>query len=330
MVVVDRGGAFAVARGTFAVAVEVGAALALIVAGVIALVRRRPFALLVVALGAAWTMREWANPAAANAMVFTLGLLLGTIWLPLAGWLALAYSRGRPERRRDRVAIAIAGAAVLVPAFLRAVTLNPQSSGCLACPANLALIVDAPLVAQWAGDAGSVLGLISSLLLIGFLADRFLRASPAERLLITPVVGMSATSIGLAAIGFAAVVSIGLAAAMLSRALTVAIAVALIGVAAAVSWEIVREGAARRRSARLVSDLSSAPRPGRLRDELAAITHDESLEISFPLADRVVDAAGREIPDPRASGEDRMRRATVAVGADGAAARRAHPPARPA
>ena len=102
MVIVDRGGAFALARGTSAVAIEVGAALALIVAGVIALVRRRPFALLVVALGAAWAMREWANPAAPNALVFTLGLLLGTIWLPLTGWLALAYSRALPERRRDR------------------------------------------------------------------------------------------------------------------------------------------------------------------------------------------------------------------------------------
>lgn len=318
-IIVDHGGAFALARGTFAVAVEVGAAVALIVAGVIALVRRRPFALLVLGVGAAWTMREWANPAAPNALVFTLGLLLGTIWLPLTGWLALAYSRGLPERGRDRVAVALAVAAVLAPAFLRAVTLDPQSSGCLACPANLALIVDSPSVARSAGDAGAVLGLTSSLMLIGFLADRFLRASPADRLLISLVAGTSAISIGLAAIGFAAIASMGLAAAPVSRTLSGGVAVALIGVAVAVSWEIVRAAAARRRSARLVSDLSRAPGPGRLRDALAAITHDESLEISYPLADRVVDAVGRAIPDPRASGEDRMRRATVAVGADGAA-----------
>ena len=77
-------------------------------------------------------------------------------------------------------------------------------------------------------------------LLIGFLADRFLRASPAERLLIAPVAGTSAIAIGLAALGFAASASIGLAASPSRRALTVAVAVALIGVAVAVSWEIVR------------------------------------------------------------------------------------------
>jgi signal transduction histidine kinase len=101
------------------------------------------------------------------------------------------------------------------------------------------------------------------------------------------------------------------------RAISVAVAVALIGVALAVSWEIVRVATARRRSARLVSDLSTAAGPGRLRKELAAITHDDSLDILFPLTDRVVDFSGRTITDPRLDGDDRTRRISVAIGEDG-------------
>lgn len=317
--VLERGSSFAFAPTPVASILVVAAAIALVAAGEVAFLRARPFALVVVGIGVTWGAREWANPVAPGALILTLGFVLATAWVPLTGWLALGYPRGLPRARRDRWVVGFAFVASFAPAFLRTATFDPARSGCLECPANLLLVRDAPQIADAAVAAASVLTPLSGVLIVACLLGRFGRASAAERLLIAPVVVTSGVAIGLAAIGSGLAALFASSALSISRGMTVVVAAVLIGVAAAVSWEIVRVGTALRRSAHLVAELSAAAEPGRLRDELARITHDDSLELVFPLGDRVVDSTGLPATDPRVAEADGMRRATLAVGRDGGA-----------
>ena len=200
---------------------------------------------------------------------------------------------------------------------MRAATFDPAVHGCAECPRNLLLIVDVPGVAAATAGAATILASMSCAILVVCIADRVISASRAERQLIILVLASSAVAVGSMGMGLGFALVAGIAAFGRAGALTAVVAGALAGLAIAVSWEIVRIGTARRRSARLVSELSTAARPGRLREELAAITHDESLDLVFPLGDRVVDTMGRMTPDPRAVDGDRTRRVTVAMGRDG-------------
>ncbi|WP_345800469.1 histidine kinase [Microbacterium sp. AZCO] len=317
VLVVRDGAAFARGHGSTGVALDLAADVALLVAGIIALIRRRPFALIVLASGCSWAIAEWLNPAAPGGLVFTAGLLLGAAWIPLVGWLALAFPGARPGRRRERASIAVGFFATLAPAFVYATAFDPSRSGCDACPRNLLLIVGDAAVAGSVARGAQLLGILACALFIWMAIARLHAASPAQRILIAPVAAASVVALTAAALGSAAAVFAGIPGIAFAQTATTIVSAGLVALAIAVSWEIVRIATARRRSAQLAADLATAADPGALRRELAAITRDDSLELLFPVGDRMVDAAGRATSDPRLTG-DGMRRVTPAVGRDGA------------
>ncbi|MFH8251993.1 sensor histidine kinase [Microbacterium sp. B2969] len=316
--IVRAGSEFALAHDAVGVVFELIAEVALLAAGLAALIRRRPFAPLVIAIGASWALAEWANPAAPGPVIFTVGLLMHTVWIPFVGWLALAFPSAHPERRTYRQVIVVGLAAAMLPALAAAAVYDSARTGCGSCPENLLLIVGDVGAADAAAWTASLVSMVTCVVFTAVIVVRILVVSPAERLLIGPVCAASAAALALWAVAAASTTFAGPTARGTSDAALEFVSVALIALAVAVSWEMVRIAAARRRSARLVAELSTAAKPGALRGELASITRDDSLDLLFPVADRTVDAGGRTVADPRESRDDRARRVTPAIGRDGA------------
>ena len=104
---------------------------------------RRPhsrFGPLLVALGYAWLLAPL--PAAADPVVFTVGIVLGGLWGPMLAHALLSFPTGRLRTRRER-ALVIAAYAIIplspVPALL--VTDADAVYGCDGpCPENVFLI----------------------------------------------------------------------------------------------------------------------------------------------------------------------------------------------
>ncbi len=96
----------------------------------------RPGRWLVGAAGAGWLAAEWANPAAPEAVIFTIGLVCSGAFLPLFMAGALPGRAGRIGLLRP-AAVVIAGAAAVLTGPISAAVADPRQSGCPDCPADL-------------------------------------------------------------------------------------------------------------------------------------------------------------------------------------------------
>jgi signal transduction histidine kinase len=286
-------------------AFELSAALAVAAAGMVVRARgpdRRSGALLIAA-AAAWLAAEWNSPSALGPIVFTVGLLVGALAPAVVAHALLAHGRGRLTRAPDRLAVA---AAYVSCAFLlglaTTVVTDPRAQGCGSCPANVALLVDAPAVGSWLQRWGMRLGAAALMAAAVLALIGLWYSSVPRRRALAPVLVPAVAFLGIVVAhhvhdllrGFPANDDV-------DQALRLAEGGALLGIAAGVAWQRLAARRMRTRLARVVVEMAGAARPGELRPLLAAALEDPTLEILYAAEDAWIDATGRtrSLPDER-------------------------------
>jgi signal transduction histidine kinase len=276
--------------GGGALALLLAVAVALAAAGAVT-VRRHPDSAagpLLLCGAAGWCAAQLVSPAAGSDLLFTAGLAVGAA-APAA--LALAVL---PDRRGG-AALAVATGGLLGVAS--ALVFDPEAGGCSECPRNLLLV---------SGDAGSFealqraglwLGAAAIAWLLVFTAIWLLRSGPAARARRAPA--MIAAALYLGAVGAQYLHGIPrgyVSVDNVDRSLWTLQGAAALALAIWLACEPLRERRARARLARLVAELQAREEPRGLRDVLAAVLHDRSLRLAYPLPDgRRLDAAGRAV-----------------------------------
>ncbi|MGZ8800614.1 MAG: sensor histidine kinase [Aeromicrobium sp.] len=259
--------------------------------------RRRSFGALLAAVGFAWLMAEWANPAIDSGIAFTIGLAAGAVYVALVGHALLVFGRGRLGRGETlfvAAGYAVFGIALgLVPAF----AFDARSSHCSFCPADLLAVYPSTALSGSSVAVGTVAGAIWSAAAVAVLAISLARQSPAGRRLQAPLLVPGAAFVSIVAIelgraaGRNALPTDGPA-----HLLRLVEAALLVAIASGVAFEWIEARRSRTRVARVVADLGHSPPLGGLRELLAKTLNDSDLRIGYPVTgDRLVDAAGRDI-----------------------------------
>jgi len=150
--------------------------------------RRRPesgIGLLMIVLGFAWFLSTL--PAANPPLLHTIGLATAGVWGGVFLHLGVSFPTGRLASRFDR-AIVLAGYVIfpgaVIPALLFA---GPDELGCEGCPANVLLIRRDEELANLALAFGALLYVALFVVVLARSIARWRRASPLERLQLTPV-----------------------------------------------------------------------------------------------------------------------------------------------
>ena len=290
--------------GTLALAVPVG--LAFVAAGLIARARRprNRTGSLLVAVGFAWFLG--ALPTSNSPLLFTAGLLVGSIFVAVLVQLLLAFPTGRLERRIDRAIVVGVYALVLVtPVLIYGLGADTEATQGLCegpCPDNLAEITHAPRLADGVEAAQILLAIAFSLAVIIRLVQRWRGASPALRRSFAPVLISGVFVIFmLIAVNATAAISSSIGANLNWLAL-----VSVLSVPLAFLFGLLRPrfGAATRR---LVMELSEQRRPEEVQEILRRALRDPSLELGYLTATEhgYVDVSGGTLRLP-APGSGRM------------------------
>jgi signal transduction histidine kinase len=273
---------------------------------------------LMVAVAFSWVVSDLAF--ANSELLFSLGAMLGQVFIAVTVHLLLVFPTGRFESRLDRLTAAgayFAGGVLYAAAFVFA---DPSTFECHDCPGNSFLIADEKPLSDAFGVAVNVVFAAVAVGVIVSLLRRWLRATPVQRrtlvavlfagaalavllfaaTTIVPITGSDSTLAGV--IGIAALVPFGLVPYVLFGTL--------------LRSRIIRGGALRE----LVAELSKATRDQDLRDALAKALGDPSLDLAFWLPDskEYVDAEGRPVDVPegdpnRVVSEVRLENRLVAV-----------------
>jgi signal transduction histidine kinase len=248
---------------------------------------------LMVAVAFSWVVSDlvFSN----SALLFSLGSMLGLVFIAVTVHLLLVFPTGRFESRLDRLTAAAAyfAAGVLyVAAFTFA---DPDRFDCPECPGNSFLIADDKPLADALSVAVNVTFAAVALGVMISLLRRWRRAAPVQRRALVAVLFAGAA---LAVLLFAAstVVPITGSDPTLASAIGIAALVPFGLVPYVLFGSLLRARIIRGRAFReLVAELSEAPREGELRDALAKALGDPSLELAFwlPEAREYVDADGR-------------------------------------
>ena len=278
---------------TIALAVTAGAAFVL--SGLIALTLRpdNRTGLYLAATGYVWFLSALSDSD--NAWVFTVGFVLGNVvWVPFTA-LVLAYPTGRLETRLERAIPLVTGAVLVVPALLAALLDSSPAQNCDSCPDSSIALADQGGIGTGLDVVATVGGLVLIAVVVGALARRWRRASPALRRLAWPVLGA----------GIAALLSIGLVivADRISEsardALQVLFFLAFSAVPVAFLFGVLRTRLARSSVSEVVVALEAGTP---LRDAIARALNDPSLEVVYRLdTGDWIDPSGRRVPDPAES-----------------------------
>ena len=270
---------------TAASAAELAAGWALTGAG-LALWARRPsggFGLVLAAAGLAWFLVEWNNAGIGSALLFTIGLVASAACPAVVGHAALAYPGAWPRAGVERWAVALAYAgAVIGLGVLPALSFDPPAQGCSDCPANLLSIGADPDASSTLSRTGIRFGVVWAGLLAVLAAWRLLRANPARRRVVAPVLAPAGAYLALVALDYVHGAGRGfLSNDRADRRLWLGEAGALVALAAGVAWARTRRHRTRSAIAGLVVELGTSPTPGGLRDVLAGLLGDSSLELVY-------------------------------------------------
>ena len=267
---------------------------------------RRPssrFGALMVAVG--FTFCLGALTASDDSLVFTVGVLLSSVYFVVFAHMVLAYPDGRLEHRWHARLLAAGYALALVgmlPQLLWG--LSPQMP-CDGCPESALLIEHNATLRDIFNTVGSVLGVAIVAVVLVILLRRWSQATAPQRRALAPVLWSGVAILVLLAS------ALGTDAAGVSRVTDVLTAAGLI-VFATVPWAFLI-GLVRSRviSAGAVSELllrlGEAPGTGTLRCRLADALGDDSLDLVFWFDDkgRWVDAEGHEVQLPPLGHPDR-------------------------
>lgn len=261
---------------------------------------------LMVATGFAWL---GAGLAQANSpLLFSIGLVVGPLYLVLVTHLVLAFPDGQVTSRLAR-RLLIAGYADVLVVYEAWVLLDGHIRGEGSLPANVLAIVHAPGVAGVFDVASSAAGAVVIAIIVGILVRGRRRATPVVRHAAAPVlwtglVCLTAVALSLA-IGSASVSDI-------AHGITGSIAMlAFLALPFAFLVGILRSRYARAGAvSELVGALSSR---AALRDTLADALGDPSLRLVY-WAGRWVDREGRDVELPD-SGVTEVERDGACIGA---------------
>jgi signal transduction histidine kinase len=259
---------------------------------------RRPesrFGLLLVALGYAWLLAPL--PAASSPVIFTAGIVVGSLWGPLLAHALLSFPTGRLRNRRERALVIFAYAVVplaSVPALLVAdAEVVYTCDG--PCPENVLLVEKDTALGEAIERVASGVVMATALLVVVFLVLRWRAAGRSERRSLAPLFAAGGGTLALVVVpGVTGV-----------EAFSWLAFVAFAATPFAFLAGLVRADVSQSRGVRsLVARLADLREPADLRDALADALGDPALRLAFWLPDqeRYVDAGGA----PMVAGDDRM------------------------
>jgi PAS domain S-box-containing protein len=283
------------------------AAWAFIGSGLVAWARRpeNRFGLLLTAVGMTWFLGALAESN--SSIPFTLGSVLGGLYLAVFVHALLAFPRGYLETRSVYFAVGAAYAVVLGGALLNSF-FDDFSDDCAECPPNAFLVYESQLVTNVISGvliaAGvAVLGLVSHVLL-----RRWRAASKPLRRLLSPIYGTSGASLVL--------LLVALPLSAISDPASDALGWVLLFVFASVPLSflafILQTRLARAAVGDLLVDLGAAREPKEVRAAIRRALGDPTLLLGYwiPNANRYVDVSGLPF-DVKAQSADEGRVATI-------------------
>jgi PAS domain-containing protein len=276
---------------TIALAVPTG--LAFVASGLVARARRpgnRTGSLLVV-VGFAWFLG--ALPSSNEPLLFTAGILVGSVFVAWLVHLLLAFPSGRLEQRSDLViAAAVYVLVILVQPFIYLFDARTDQLCDGPCPENLINIADKPGLAHAFEIAFVVLAALLGIALVGRLVQRWLRATPALRRALAPVFGAGlAFVVAIVVVNIVGAFSSGAAKTLNWLVLATYLSVPLAFLFGLLRWHF---GSAARR---LLADLSERREPEAVREALRGALRDPTLELGFPVDSGYVDVHGVQLPE---------------------------------
>jgi signal transduction histidine kinase len=265
---------------------------------------------LMVATGFAWFIAGLGSSDV--PLLFSISLLLGSLWVVTAMHLLLAAPDGvlSPADRRIITPAYLLVTVGVLPLFL----FYDPSVDCDDCPENVFMIADSEIVVGVAGTVVNLLGIIIVALVIRSLVRRWRRATRSERRLYAPMYGAGVATL-FALIGQLALTSTGsdgdalVVASLMSMVPFALVPYLFLGALARARF--VQSGAV----GDLVARLGASQAEGNLREALAEALDDPSLELVYWLPERslYVDSAGREVELP----EDGPERCVTKIERDG-------------
>jgi signal transduction histidine kinase len=262
---------------------------------------RRPanrFGALMTAVG--FTFMLGALTSSDNSVVFTIGILLSSLYVVVFAHMVLAYPDGRLERPWHAKLLAAGYALTIIgplPQLLWGFTERTQE-GCPGCPESALLIEPNDTLRDVFNGITSITGVALVAVVLAILIRRWRAATPLQRGALAPVLWSSVVLLVLLA------ASLGSDAAGAVRLTDVLGWLALL-VFASVPWVFLL-GLVRSRFARagavseLLLRLGEAPGTGTLRNRLAEALGDRSLQLVFWLEakGKWVDSAGHKVELP--------------------------------
>jgi signal transduction histidine kinase len=263
--------------------------------------RRRPrdrAALLLALVGLASFLPELSIAGTRPALAFTAGLVLAWATPPLVAHLALGYPTARLTIGARLVAAAGYVAVFVGLGILPALFFDPVQQGCGECARNLVLVhASAPLQMGFE-RAGIVAALAWLALCSALMALRLVRATPAARRLLWPVLVPAAGLLASFGVEFALSLRRAyLSTSALDLGLWLAGQLALVAFALGFAARWLRSRRARTVLARDVIELSAPAARETVAERLAAALGDPTLEVAYAVGDppRLVDALGAAV-----------------------------------
>ncbi len=245
------------------------------------------------------------------ALPYTLGLLLGSLWIGALVHMLVAFPTGRVEPGIERAVVILGWAASIVSPLL-AVLVTAKPNNCRDCPDNLLLVWDSD-TASTVVEAVGLLVTVVLLVALGFVLIRRWRAfGKVQRRALAPVAW---TGAAVAVVGVASVVPLLLGADQVSEVADAVLIVVITAVPFAFLVGLMRSSLSR---AGAVSALFERLGGVSARDALAEALGDDSLALAYWLPDsrRYVDAWGHTVTLPTA--DDGGDRAVTRISRDDA------------
>jgi signal transduction histidine kinase len=286
-------------------AADLGAGLALLAAGVVALLSEgdRRLGALATLLGVLWFAPDWEGWVG-HPLARSLGSVVAPFFLVVVFHIVLAAPHGR---LRSRAAVAAVGAAYAVTSLLavgRAILRDPFfDPNCLRnCADNVFLVHRNERIGHDIDLLLLGLAVAIGLLVIAVAGVRLARASAAARRALAPILVPAA---------FAGTAAAAYAAAILHTAfedprdseflsLFLARSFAVAALALGIFWRVALDRRTRSSVVRLTADLGEAPAPGKLQDVLAGAVGDPTLRVAYWLeaSQGFVGVDGNSLPEP--------------------------------
>lgn len=237
-----------------------------------------------------------------TSLTWTLGSVLTDIHLVVLAWLILAFPRGRlgGDERVFVGGVATYFAVLAVAGHL----FEEPAPGCGTCPPSVLVIRNDPALSDLIWDVGQVLNLVVIAVLVGLIARKWRRSSPAARRGMSPVVwALGPIGLALALAFLEPLVGFGAAGA---DAVLIVERLALVVFPLALGVGMVRTRLDHARAADLAASVGRVPTAGDLEGMVAAALGDPSARLGFwsePHGE-LIDASGRPLdPDGRDSAD---------------------------